>query len=80
MYRVFLIPTSESPQKELWLDAHDVRESEGGDSWEFVDQGNRVIRRLEKERVLSIAVAADRRKPRPLEHSVGQDPRRGIRE
>lgn len=80
MYRVFLIPTSESPQKELWLEAHDVNESEGGDSWEFVDHGNRVIRRLEKERVLSIVVAPDRRKPRPLEHSVVKDPRRDVRE
>lgn len=75
MYRVFLIPTEGNPRSELWLDAHDVHEGDGGTSWEFVDQENRVIRRLEKTRVKSFIVTPDRRKPRPLEHSVVQDPR-----
>ena len=75
MYRVFLIPTAESPKAELWLEAHDVHEAVGGDFWDFVDQENRVIRRLEKTRVKSFVVTPDRRKPRPLEHSVVQDPR-----
>jgi hypothetical protein len=75
MYRVFLIPTEENPKSELWLDAYDVHEGDGGTSWEFVDQENRVIRRLEKNRVKSFVVAPDRRKPRPLEHSVVHDPR-----
>ena len=75
MYRVFLIPTDENPKSELWLDAHDVHETDAGTSWEFVDQENRVIRRLEKTRVKSFVVTPDRRKPRPLEHSVVQDPR-----
>jgi preprotein translocase subunit SecA len=70
-----LIPTEENSKSELWLDAHDVREGDSGTSWEFVDQENRVIRRLEKTRVRSFMVTPDRRKPRPLEHSVVQDPR-----
>lgn len=73
MYRVFLIPTEESPRSELWLDAHDVREGDGGTSWEFVDQENRVIRRMEKTTVESFVVTPDRRKPRPLEHSAVKD-------
>ena len=80
MYRVFLIPTDENPKSELWLDAHDVHEADEGTSWEFVDQENRVIRRLEKTRVKSFVVTPDRRKPRPLEHSVVQDPRWAGRE
>jgi hypothetical protein len=80
MYRVFLIPTVESPKTELWLEAHDVHESVGGAFWDFVDRENRVIRRLEKTRVKSFVVTPDRRKPRPLEHSVMQDPRWGVRE
>lgn len=75
MYRVFLVPSDEHPKSELWLDAYDVHEADEGTSWEFVDQENRVIRRLEKTRVKSFVVTPDRRKPRPLEHSVLQDPR-----
>ncbi len=75
MYRVFLIPTEENPKTELWLDAFDVHETEEGTFWDFVDQENRVVRRLEKARVKSFIVTPDRRKPRPLEHSVVQDPR-----
>ena len=80
MYRVFLIPTEENLKTELWLDAHDVHETDGGDSWDFVDQENRLIRRLEKTRVKSFIVTPDRRKPRPLEHSVVKDPRWEIRD
>ena len=75
MYRVFLIPTEASPRSELWLDAHDVLEGDAGTSWEFVDQENRVIRRLEKTTVASFIVTPDRRKPRPLEHSALKDSR-----
>lgn len=75
MYRVFLIPTEENPKTELWLAASDVQESGGGTCWDFVDQEAKVIRRLEKARVKSFVVTPDRRKPRPLEHSVVQDPR-----
>ena len=80
MYRVFLIPSEESPQTELWLDAFEVHESQAGTCWDFVDQENRLIRRLDKTRVKSFIVTPDRRKPRPLEHSVVQDPRWGARE
>jgi hypothetical protein len=75
MYRVFLIPTEENPRSELWLDAHEVREGYGGASWDFVDDENRLVRRLEKTRVKSFIETPDRRKPRPLEHSVVQEPR-----
>lgn len=80
MYRVFLIPSEESPKTELWLDAHEVHEAEGGTCWDFVDQENRLIRRLDKTRVKSFIVTPDRRKPRPLEHSVVPDPRWGAKE
>jgi hypothetical protein len=80
MYRVFLIPTEESPQSELWLDAHDVHDAEEGTCWDFVDQANRVVRRLEKTRVRSFLVTPDRRKPRALEHSVVKDPRWEVRD
>ena len=80
MYRVFLIPSEESPRTELWLDAYEVHESEAGTCWDFVDQQNRLVRRLDKASVKSFIVAPDRRKPRPLEHSVVQDPRWGARE
>lgn len=79
MYRVYLIPTVESPRTELWLDAHGVREGDAGTSWEFVDQEDRVIRRLEKTTVASFIVTPDRRKPRPLEHSVMTDSRWEVR-
>ena len=67
MYRVMLIPTQENPKKELWLEAHDVHENQDGVHWDFVDQEDRVIRRLEKTRVISFTTAVDRRKSRPLE-------------
>ena len=67
MYRVILIPTQENPKKELWLEAHDVHESQDGVHWDFVDQNDHLIRRLEKTRVISFVTAVDRRKSRPLE-------------
>ena len=67
MYRVMLIPTQENPKKELWLEAHDVHETPDGVNWDFVDQEDRLIRRLEKSRVMSFTTAVDRRKSRPLE-------------
>lgn len=79
MYRVFLIPTDENPRTELWLEAHDVQETEGT-FWDFVDEERRVVRRLEKTRVKSFIVTPDRRKPRPLEHSVVKEPRWEARE
>jgi hypothetical protein len=44
-----------------------------------VDQEDRVIRRLEKTTVASFIVTPDRRKPRPLEHSVMTDSRWEVR-
>lgn len=80
MYRVFLVPTEESPKKELWLEAHEAHEAKDGDFWDFVDQENRLIRRLAKDTVQSFVVTPDRRKPRPLEHSALHDPRWEVRE
>jgi hypothetical protein len=67
MYRVMLIPTEENPKKELWLEAFDVRETENGVYWDFVDHEDKLIRRLEKSNVESFTTAVDRRKSRPLE-------------
>ena len=67
MYRVMLIPTEENPKKELWLEAHDVHETENGVYWDFVDLENRLIRRLAKSTVKSFVTAVDRRKSRPME-------------
>ena len=75
MYRVFLTPDDDSPGKELWLEAHDVHEPEGGAFWHFVDSENRVIRRLEKTRVESFVNTPDRRKARPLQRLTAPDPR-----
>lgn len=80
MYRVFLIPTEENPRTELWLDAHEVHETEEGTFWDFVDEESRIVRRLEKTRVKSFIVTPDRRKPRPLEHSVVKDSRWDVKE
>jgi hypothetical protein len=63
MYRVFLIPTEESPKKEIWLVAEDVHETDDA-FWDFVDQEDHVILRLEKSGVTAIEIAEDRRKPR----------------
>ena len=75
MYRVFLVPTDESPKRELWLEADDVHEAEGGTFWYFVDLEKRVVRRLEKARVESFVNTPDRRKPRPLVRLVAPVPR-----
>ena len=75
MYRVMLIPTQENPKKELWLEAHDVRETQDGIHWDFVDQDDRVIRRLEKATVISFITAVDRRKSRPLERQADEGAR-----
>lgn len=73
MYRVFLVPTNEFSQKELWLDAYAVRESDCGDYWDFVDPEDRLIRRLAKSGVKAFEVTPDRRKPRPLQASILED-------
>lgn len=78
MYRLFLNPTDESPQRELWLDAEDVHESEGGACWEFVDREGHVLRRLEKSRVKAFDVTSDRRKPRPGQSTAVQDELWGV--
>ena len=80
MYRVFLIPTEDNPRKELWLEAHAVHEAEGGTFWHFVDEENRVIRRVEKSRVESFVITPDRRKPRGTESVVVQNNRWDHRE
>ena len=67
MYRVFLVPTGELSPKELWLDAHAVHETDGGEFWEFVDRDDHLIRRIAKRSVRGFEVTADRRKPRPVE-------------
>ena len=61
MYRVFLIPTAELPRKEEWVDAHDVRESQDGDLWEFLKEGA-LVGQISKARVEGYLVAEDRRK------------------
>ena len=62
MYRVFLIPTDKLPRKEEWFQADAVRESRGGDLWEFIQSDGYVVAQLEKTRVQAFKVAADRRK------------------
>jgi hypothetical protein len=73
MYRVFLVPANEFAPKELWLDAHAVVETEGGEFWDFVDREERLIRRLAKSGVNSFEVTPDRRKPRPAQESLLSD-------
>lgn len=65
MFRVFLIPTDEFGKKEMWLNAHGVHETAGGEFWEFVDREGGLVQRLAKRSVKSFEVAADRRKSRP---------------
>jgi len=64
MYRVFLHSTDELPAREIWLEANDVREAEGGTFWEFMDRNNHLIRRLPKSGVKAMEITPDRRKPR----------------
>ena len=71
-----MIPTVENPGKEVWLEAHHVRETQGGGAWDFEDLNDQLVRRLEKTSVESFVVTPDRRKPRPLEHSTMPDRRR----
>lgn len=65
MYRVVLIPTEESPKKEVWLEADDVHETEGA-FWDFVDREDHLILRLEKSGVTAIEITTDRRKSQRL--------------
>ena len=67
MYRVFLIPTGELSPKELWLDAHAVHETDSGESWDFVDRDDHLVRKIAKSAVRAFEVTPDRRKPRPVE-------------
>lgn len=74
MYRVFLIPTQQMPRKEEWFEADAVRESRSGDLWEFVKTDGYVVAQLEKTKVRTFRVAADRRKaPRSGASTVGFD-------
>jgi hypothetical protein len=63
MYRVILIPTEESPKQEIWLVAEAVHETDDT-FWDFVDQEDQVVLRLEKSGVMAIEITEDRRKPR----------------
>ena len=63
MYRVTVIPTQEQPKKEIWLVAEAVHETDDA-FWDFVDQDDQLILRLEKSGVTAIEIADDRRKPR----------------
>lgn len=63
MYRVILIPTEESPKQEIWLVAEAVHETDDT-FWDFVDQEDQVVLRLEKTGVVAIEITEDRRKPR----------------
>ena len=63
MYRVMLVPTEESPKKEIWLAAETVYETDER-FWDFFDQDDHLILRLEKSGVVAIEIAEDRRKPR----------------
>lgn len=78
MYRVFLVPTGEFAQKELWLNAHTVLETDCGEFWDFVDVDHRLVRRLAKTRVKSFEVTPDRRKPRPEQESILADILAGV--
>ena len=73
MYRVFLVPTHEFAQKELWLNALRVFETDCGEFWDFVDGEDRLIRRLAKTSVRSFEVTPDRRKPRVMQESILAD-------
>ncbi len=73
MYRVILIPTDEFAQKEYWLNAHAVLDTDCGEFWDFVDGDGGLVRRLAKTRVKSFEVTRDRRKPRPVQVSVLED-------
>lgn len=72
MYRVILIPTEESPKKEIWLAAEAVHETDDT-FWDFVDQEDHVILRLEKSGVTAIEITDDRRKPRYSEDYLLED-------
>ena len=72
MYRIILIPTEESPKKEIWLAAEAVRETDDT-FWDFVDQEDHLIFRLEKSGVTAIEIADDRRKPRYSDDYLLQD-------
>ena len=72
MYRVTLIPTEESPKKEIWLEAQDVHETDDT-FWDFVDHEDQLILRLEKSGVTAIEIAEDRRKPRYQQDYLVQD-------
>lgn len=73
MYRVFLIPADEFAQKEVWLDAHTVLETDCGEFWDFLDGEGLVVRRLAKSSVRSFEVTPDRRKPRAAPESVPEE-------
>ena len=60
MYRVFLVANDPSARKEEWVNAVTVEEA--GPSWEFLDSGGHVIRRIPKVDVQRFAVSADRRR------------------
>jgi hypothetical protein len=78
MYRVFLVPTDEFAQKELWINARTVLETDCGEFWDFVDQEDRIVRRVAKARVKSFEVTPDRRKPRPVQESILADILAGV--
>ena len=78
MYRVILVPNDEFAQRELWLNAHTVLETDCGEFWDFVDGENRLVRRLPKTRVRSFEVTPDRRKPRPVQVSILEDILAGV--
>ena len=61
MFRIFLNPTDEFPQREVWLEADAAYESEDH-FWNFVDREDQLVRRIEKSWVKEFEVAADRRK------------------
>jgi hypothetical protein len=78
MYRVILVPSEEFAQREYWINAHSVLETDCGEYWDFVDGGGRLIRRLAKTRVKSFEVTPDRRKPRPVQVSILEDILTGV--
>ena len=78
MYRVILIPTDEFAQREYWINAQAVLETDCGEFWDFVDGDGRLVRRLAKTRVRSFEVTPDRRKPRPVQVSILEDILAGV--
>ena len=78
MYRVILVPTDEFAQKEYWINAQGVLETDCGEFWDFVDGDGRLLRRLAKTRVRSFEVTPDRRKPRPVQVSILEDILTGV--